>query len=54
MASAACKGALFNVDINLGSLPEDYATEIRDNAPGIQDECRILSRKVMDAVREKL
>tara|TARA_B100001559_G_C16485384_1_gene615751 strand:- start:623 stop:1252 length:630 start_codon:yes stop_codon:yes gene_type:complete len=54
LASAACKGALFNVDINLGSLPEDYATEIRENAPGIQDECRILSRKVMDAVREKL
>ncbi len=54
LASAACKGALFNVDINLGSLPGDYATEIRENAPGIQDECRILSRKVMDAVREKL
>jgi formiminotetrahydrofolate cyclodeaminase len=54
LASAACKGALFNVDINLGSLPDDYATEIRENAPGIQDECRMLSRKVMDAVREKL
>ena len=54
LASAACKGALFNVDINLGSLPDDYAKEIRENAPAIQDECRILSRKVMDAVREKL
>ena len=54
LASAACKGALFNVDINLGSLPDDYAKEIRENAPIIQDECRMLSRKVMDAVREKL
>ena len=54
LASAACKGALFNVDINLGSLPEDFASEIRINAPLIQEESRLLSRKVMDAVRDKL
>ena len=54
LASAACKGALFNVDINLGSLPDDYATEIRMNAPKIQEEARVLSRQVMDAVRDKL
>lgn len=54
LASAACKGALFNVDINLGSLPEDYGSEIRINAPRIQEESRALSRQVMDAVREKL
>ena len=52
LASAACKGALFNVDINLGSLPDDYASEIRENAPKIQEESRVLSRQVMDAVRE--
>ena len=54
LASAACKGALFNVDINLGSLPENFASEIRLNAPLIQEESRLFSRKVMDAVREKL
>ena len=54
LASAACKGALFNVDINLGSLPDDYASEIRMNAPRIQEEARVLSRQVMDAVRDKL
>ncbi len=54
LASAACKGALFNVDINLGSLPEDYALDIRENAPRIKDESRVMSRQVMDAVREKL
>ena len=54
LASAACKGALFNVDINLGSLPEDYALDIRKNAPRIQEESRALSRQIMDAVREKL
>ena len=54
LASAACKGALFNVDINLVSLPDDYASEIRMNAPKIQEESRMLSRQVMDAVRDKL
>ena len=32
LASAACKGALFNVDINLGGLPDDAAQEIRKMA----------------------
>lgn len=54
LASAACKGALFNVDINLGSLPDDYASEIRMNAPKIQEESRMFSRQIMDAVRDKL
>ena len=30
LASAACKGALFNVEINLNSLPEDYGVEMRE------------------------
>ena len=38
LASAACKGALFNVDINLGSLPEEMATEIRDQIPEVLDK----------------
>ena len=54
LASAACKGALFNVDINLDSLPEDMAQEIRSSTPGILDESRILSRKIMDAVRDRI
>lgn len=54
LASAACKGALFNVDINLDSLPEEMAVEIRRDAPGILDESRALSRKIMDAVRDRI
>jgi len=54
LASAACKGALFNVDINLGSLPGDMAIDIRSRVPLIQEEARVLSRKVMDEVRERL
>ena len=30
LASAACKGAIFNVDINLPGLPDDMAQEIRN------------------------
>lgn len=54
LASAACKGALFNVDINLDSLPEDMAVDIRKEAPKILDQARILSREIMDAVRERM
>lgn len=54
LASAACKGALFNVDINLDSLPEEMAAEIRRDAPEILDESRALSRKIMDAVRDRI
>lgn len=54
LASAACKGALFNVDINLSGLSEDSALEIRKKAPEIREEARILSRKIMDEVRDRL
>ena len=54
LASAACKGAIFNVDINLPGLPDDMAQEIRDNVPDIKENARILSRQIMDEVRERL
>ena len=54
LASAACKGALFNVDINLPGLPEDMAREIRADLPEIKENARVLSRKVMDEVRDRL
>ena len=54
LASAACKGALFNVDINLSGLSEDSAVVIRETAPKIQEESRKLSREIMDEVRNRL
>jgi len=54
LASAACKGALFNVDINLGSLPEEMATEIRGQIPEILEKSRSLSREIMDCVRDRI
>ena len=54
LASAALKGAVFNVQINLQSLPDDYGVEMRENLSSIIEEGRIYSRKCMDAVRMQL
>jgi formiminotetrahydrofolate cyclodeaminase len=54
LASAACKGALFNVEINLSSIPEEMGAELAKEASELQDSCRILSRSVMDEVRARL
>jgi len=54
LASAACKGALFNVKINLSSLPEGYAGDLEDKSLRVMEECRIISRKIMDIVNDNL
>ena len=54
LASAACKGALFNVDINLASIPEEMGSELAKEASELQESCRVLSRSVMDEVRARL
>ena len=53
LASAALKGAVFNVEINLESLPESYG-EMRESLPNIVEKGRIYSRQCMDAVRLRL
>lgn len=54
LASAACKGALFNVKINLSSLPEGYAEDLENKALQVMEECRLISRKIMDIVNDNL
>lgn len=54
LASAALKGAVFNVEINLESLPESYGEEMRESLPNIVEKGRIYSRQCMDAVRLRL
>ena len=54
LASAALKGAVFNVEINLESLPESYGEEMREALPNIVEKGRIYSRKCMDEVRLRL
>ena len=54
LASAAAKGAVFNVEINLQSLPETYGTSMRTSLPAMKEAIRVASREVMDAVRDRM
>ena len=54
LASAACKGALFNVEINLNSIPEEMGIEIRKQVPEIKEECSKISRNIMDMIKANL
>ncbi len=54
MATAAAKGAVFNVIINLNSLPENMGLEMRQALPAMEENIRLLGRQCMDAVRGRL
>ena len=54
LASAAAKGAVFNVEINLSGLPDDYGVDMRKELDELKEEIRLKSRDVMDAVRERM
>jgi len=54
LVSAACKGALFNVEINLNSLPEDMGSELRSKLESMRNECRDKSREIMHAVHDRM
>lgn len=54
LASAAAKGAVFNVEINLDSLPEEYGEEMRQNLGELKERIRVVSREVMESVRNRM
>jgi len=54
LASAACKGALFNVDIKLSGMKGEIAEGYGSDASTIFESSRQLSRECMDAVRARL
>ena len=54
LISAACKGALFNVEINLSSLPDDVGVEMRSELESLREKCRITSRDVMHSVHDRM
>ena len=54
LASAALKGAIFNVEINLQSLPDNYGVEMRKQLPSLIEDGRLYSRQCMDEVRLRL
>ena len=54
LASAAVKGALFNVDINIGSLPEKMVGDLANESHEILEKSRILSKDSIQNVRNRL
>ena len=54
LASAAAKGAVFNVEINLGSLPEALGGELKSDLLTLKNEVKVISRAIMQAVRDRL
>lgn len=54
LATAGCKGALFNVEINLNSLPADLGSDMRNNIEQMNEQCRELSKAIMHNVKSRL
>ena len=54
LASAAVKGALFNVDINVASLPDEMGAPVANETNGMREECSTISRGIMHAVHERI
>ena len=54
LASAAAKGAVFNVEINLDSLPAEFGQEMREALPVMKEQVKTDSRALMDEVRRRI
>ena len=54
LATAGCKGALFNVEINLNSLPVDHGSDMRNHIEQINERCREMSKAIMHNVKSRL
>ncbi len=54
LASAAVKGALFNVEINVASLPPEMAADVVEGSQGMREECSNVARGVMHAVHDRI
>ena len=54
LASAAAKGALFNVDINIGSLPSEMIGDLDVKSKELLEKSRVLSKESLKIVRERL
>ena len=54
LASAAVKGALFNVEINVASLPESMAAPVVEQSVGMRGACSEVSKLIMHAVHGRI
>jgi len=54
LVSAACKGALFNVEININSLSDEIGGNLRSQLEKLRRSCRDASREVMRSVHDRM
>ena len=54
LASAAVKGALFNVEINVASLPDTMAAPVVEQSVGMRGACSEVSKLIMHAVHGRI
>ena len=54
LASAAVKGALFNVEINVASLPPEMAVDVIEESRGMREACSKVARGIMHAVHDRI
>jgi formiminotetrahydrofolate cyclodeaminase len=54
LASAAVKGALFNVEINIASLPPEMASGVIEESRGMREACSQVARGIMHAVHDRI
>lgn len=54
LASAACKGALFNVEINVLGIPDELGAPLKAELDDLRERCRDLSRVIMSAVHDRM
>ena len=54
LSSAACKGGLFNAEINIVGMKNQIAEEMHDSILSMREECSKISREVMHLVHDSL
>jgi len=54
LSSAACKGGLFNAEINIVGMDNEIVQDIRSSISSMREECSRIAREVMHLVHDSL
>ena len=54
LSSAACKGGLFNAEINIVGMENQIVDDLRNEISSMREECSKIAREVMHLVHESL
>ena len=54
LSSAACKGGLFNAEVNIVGMKNQIAEEMHNSISSMREECSRISREVMHLVNDSL